>query len=246
MNELNIHHELEKNDFRVAIFGSARIKKGDKVYKQVHDLAKLIGLRGYDIITGGGPGLMQAANEGHAAGDKQNIAESIGLTIQLPHEQFTNEFVEFRKHFKRFAERLETFALLANVFVVTTGGIGTMLELFYMWQLVQVKDIPFKPIILVGEMWQHLIYWVIDYALHDNLISSQDFNYIYIVKNNEEAIKLIDKFNKQFKKYQACSPIKELKDAELKKEEWKKKSSSKVKKTSPKKPRVSVAKVARK
>lgn len=213
MNELNIHQELERNDFRVAIFGSARIKKGDNVYQQVHDLAYLIGSKQYSIITGGGPGLMQAANEGHSAGDVSNKAESIGLTIQLPNEQFTNEYVEFRKHFKRFAERLETFALLANVFVVTTGGIGTMLELFYMWQLVQVKDIPFKPIILIGEMWERLIYWVIDYALHDNLISSTDFDYIYIVKNNEEAIELIDKFNKQFQQYQSCSPIKSQKPA---------------------------------
>jgi hypothetical protein len=125
----------------------------------------------------------------------------------LATEQKTNDFVEFNKNFARFAERLETFAKLSNVFVVTQGGIGTMLELFYMWQLVQVKKVEFKPIILVGEMWENLVHWVIDFALKDQLISSGDFKYIYIVKSNQEAIDLIDEFHSQFEKKGVCSPI---------------------------------------
>jgi len=200
--------KIGKTDFLVTIFGSARIKKGSKHYEEVYNLAKMIGGRGFDVITGGGPGLMEAANAGHFEGDKAGKAKSIGLTIKLATEEKPNDFVEMRKHFERFAERLETFAKIANVFVVTSGGIGTMLELFYTWQLVQVKKIEFKPIILNGEMWEPLVEWIIDYALKEKLINSDDFDYIYIAKNNQEAIDLIDQFNKQYKEKGKCWPIK--------------------------------------
>jgi uncharacterized protein (TIGR00730 family) len=200
--------KIDVDAFRVAIFGSARTVKGSKYYDTVHDLAKMIGERGFDIVTGGGPGMMEAANEGHCAGDVSQKAHSIGLAIKLATEEKVNDFVEFNKNFARFAERLETFAKISNVFVVTQGGIGTMLELFYMWQLVQVKKIPFKPIILVGEMWENLVHWVIDFALRDKLISSSDFEYVYIARSNEEAIKLIDQFHQQFQQNGVCAPIK--------------------------------------
>lgn len=210
--ELDVKKALDNKDrFRVTIYGSARIKKDDEVYKQTFDLAKRIGLRGYDVITGGGPGLMEAANAGHTAGDKDDKVQSIGLRIELDFEQTINEYVEFKSQFERFAERLETFATLSNVFVLVPGGVGTMLELFYTWQLVQVKKMEYKPIILIGAMWERLIYWVIDYALKDNLISSSDFDYIYIAKDNDEAMKLIDAFNEQYKKDGKLSPIEQYK-----------------------------------
>lgn len=211
-SELNLEKEINTDAFRVAIFGSARTNKGSKHYEDVFELAKMVGEREYDVITGGGPGIMEAANAGHFAGDKNKKAESIGLTIKLSTEEKPNDFVELRKHFDRFAERLETFTKLSNVFVVTTGGIGTMLELFYTWQLVQVKKVEFKPIILAGEMWKPLVYWIIDYALKDKLISSDDFDYIYVAKDNNEAIKLIDEFHKQFKEKGHCWPLKIGKD----------------------------------
>lgn len=206
--DLKKEKQIREEDFRVAIFGSARITKDTKPYQEVFELAKMIGQRGYDIITGGGPGMMEAANAGHAAGDIKKKAKSIGLVIKLAFEEKANEFVELRKKFTRFSERLETFARLSNVFIITRGGVGTMLEFFYTWQLVQVKKIEFKPIILVGEMWERLVYWVIDYALKDKLISSEDFDYIYIVKNNQQAIDLIDQFNKQYEEKGKCWPIK--------------------------------------
>lgn len=210
--ELNLDMELKKKDrFRVTIYGSARIKKGDKAYEEIYDLAKQIGSRGYDIITGGGPGIMEAANAGHNEGDKKNKAESIGLRIELAFEQNVNEFVELKSQFQRFAERLETFTNLSNVFIIAPGGVGTMLEFFYTWQLVQVKKLAYKPIILVGTMWERLIYWVIDYALKDGLISSSDFDYVYIARNNKDAMKLVDMFNAQFKKDGKLSPIAEYK-----------------------------------
>lgn len=205
--KLNLKSEIEKGHFRVAIYGSARLREGDKVFKDVFNLAKEIGVKGYDIITGGGPGLMEAANAGHSAGDKDQKAESIGLNIQLSFEQKANRFIEVEQNFERFAERLETFVSLSNVFVITPGGVGTMLEFFYTWQLAQVKKIEFKPIILVGEMWRRLIYWVIDYALKDNLLNSSDFDYIYIAKNNKEAMRLINEFHEQYKRNGKLEPI---------------------------------------
>jgi len=210
--ELDLEKEAKANNFRVAIFGSARTEKGSKHYEEVFELAKMIGEREYDVITGGGPGIMEAANAGHFAGDKKKVAESIGLTIKLSTEEKPNDFVELRKHFERFSERLETFAKLSNVFVVTTGGIGTMLELFYTWQLVQVKKIEFKPIILAGEMWKPLVFWIIDYALRDGLISSADFDYIYVAKDNQQAMDLINEFNKQHQEKGKCWPLKIGKD----------------------------------
>lgn len=212
IRELDIAKEMSRKDrFRVTIYGSARIKEGDEVYKQVYDLAKKIGSKGYDIITGGGPGLMEAGNYGHSAGDKEDRAESIGLEIELAFEQEVNEYVELKKHFNRFAERLETFTSLSHVFIISPGGVGTMLEFFYTWQLVQVKKLEYKPIILIGTMWERLIYWVIDYALKDGLISSSDFDYIYIAKDNEDAMKLIDKFHDKYKETGKLSAIPEYK-----------------------------------
>lgn len=216
--ELDLAKELKKDHFRVTIFGSARIQKGDKIYDDVFNLAKMIGEEGYDIVTGGGPGLMEAANAGHYEGDKLDKLDSIGLRIDLSFEQNVNEFVEVKKKFSRFAERLEAFVALSDVFVISPGGIGTALELFYAWQLVQVKKSEFKPILLIGEMWEKLIYWVIDYPLKDGLVSSSDFDYIYIAKNNAEAMKLIKQFDNQYKKDGILSPIKEEKDKLLNKE----------------------------
>jgi uncharacterized protein (TIGR00730 family) len=205
--KLDLAKELRTSDFRVTIFGSARIIEGDKVYKQVFELAKMIGKKKYDIITGGGPGLMEAANRGHVAGDTKDEAESIGLNIELPFEQKENPYVEFVKHFQTFSERLKTFTELSHVFVITPGGVGTMLEFFFTWQLLQVGKMAYKPIILIGKMWEQLVYWVIDHALKDKLISSKDFDYLYIVHNNKEAMSLINKFAKQQKKDKKCHPI---------------------------------------
>lgn len=204
---LDVEKELKTGDFRVAIFGSARIQEGDDVYEQIFDLARAIGARGYDVVTGGGPGLMEAGNKGHAAGDATGRAESIGLNIELPFEQSSNPYVEFEEDYENFSERLDTFMKLSNVFVVTPGGVGTMLEFFFTWQLLQVKKMSYKPIILVGEMWEKLIHWVIDYALKDGLISSSDFDYVYIVRNNDEAMSLIDHFHAQCGDGGECHPI---------------------------------------
>lgn len=192
--------ELKRRDFRVTIFGSARIDAKDKVYKQVYKLAKKIGEHGFDMVTGGGPGIMEAANLGHQEGDVKNISDDIGLPIYLPWENEANKHLEIKKNFKKFSGRLDNFMALSSVVVVMPGGIGTCLELFYTWQLIQVKHINPVPIILVGKMWKELIKWVKKYPLKLGLISAPDLDNIFIAENNKEAMKIILKTYKAFKK----------------------------------------------
>ena len=115
--------------YRVAIFGSARIREGDPVYRDIFEIAREVAECGFDIVTGGGPGIMQAANAGH----KSVLTEthSIGLRITLPFEQETNKYLDIKKDFERFSSRLDTFASLSDVIIVAPGGIGTLLEFFY-------------------------------------------------------------------------------------------------------------------
>jgi len=196
----SISQEIKKHEFRVSVFGSARIKKNEKLYKDVFDFAKTIGENGYDIITGGGPGLMEAGNAGHEAGDKDNKADSIGLIIKLPWEPKLNKHLELKKQFEKFSKRLDHFMALSSAVVVMPGGIGTCLELFYTWQLVQVQHIEPIPIILVGKMWKELMKWVEKYPLKNGLISPKDMKVIHIVKDNKEAMKIVEKEFAKFKK----------------------------------------------
>ncbi len=192
--------ELKKEDFRVSIFGSARIKPNDKLYKEVFDLASRVGAKGYDVVTGGGPGLMEAANAGHAHGDKSHKSDNIGLPIHLPWENEPNKHLEIQKSFDKFSGRLDTFMALSSAVVITPGGIGTCLELFYTWQLIQVKHICPMPIILLGEMWEELLKWVTDYPLADGLISPGDVDHIYVAKNNVEVMEILEKTHEKFLK----------------------------------------------
>jgi len=201
MEILDLKKELRKKKFTIAIFGSARTKKGDKRYDMVYELAKEIGKAGYDVVTGGGPGMMEAANEGHAAGDKKGVADSIGLVIKLPWENSANGFVELKKTFNRFSDRLETFLALMSVAVITDGGIGTLLELSYMWQYTQVGKVPKFPIILVGKMWKDLLKWAKKDMLKAGLVSAEDFDNVFIAEDNVEAMKIIKKAYKEFAKH---------------------------------------------
>ncbi len=205
--KLQLKKLLEQKRFRVSIFGSARTKRGDKVYRKVFNLAKFIGEAGYDLVTGGGPGLMEAANAGHEFGDVDNKAESIGLVIELPFEASSNQFLEISKSFKRFSKRLDTFLELSNVMVVTQGGIGTILELYYMWQHIQVKHVGYHPLILMGPMWESLIAWMKVNTLKPGLVSAKDFDCIYVVKDEKEAIEVLNLFEIQWRKTGKMKPI---------------------------------------
>ncbi len=145
--------------YRVTIFGSARPQPGDFVYDEVKRLAGALAQIDCDIITGGGPGLMQAANEGAAAVDAADRTRSVGIRIELPFEQSVNPFVEQAFEHKTFFSRLHQFVLMSDAFVVVPGGIGTVLELMMVWQLLQVKHLQDCPLILVGKMWTELVDW---------------------------------------------------------------------------------------
>jgi uncharacterized protein (TIGR00730 family) len=147
----------------VTIFGSARLYPGSDLYSAVHWLAYQLSQLGCDIITGGGPGLMEAANAGAVAADPLNKTRSVGLRVDLPFEQGANPFVEELYGHKNFFSRLQHFVLTSDAFVVMPGGIGTTLEALMIWQLLQVHKLPPIPLIFVGAMWQDLHRWAKQY-----------------------------------------------------------------------------------
>lgn len=191
--------KLDPRRFHVVIYGSARIKHGDPRYRIVYNLAKMVGEGGMDVVTGGGPGLMNAASRGHHAGRKDNDAQSVGLTIHLPIEKRKAYHLQIKEEFDRFSPRLDKFMELANVVVVAPGGIGTLLELFYTWQVVQVKQLCETPIILLGKDYEELIAWMKSKVLRKGMISADDFKYVFNVSNCTDAMKIIDKVHKKFK-----------------------------------------------
>lgn len=186
--------------FRVVIFGSARIEKGDPNWHLIYDLAKRIAEEGMDVVTGGGPGLMSAASEGHYVGDTSKNADSIGLQIILPKKQRDANHLDIKKEFSLFSKRLDNFIELANAVVVAPGGVGTMLEFFYVWQLIQVKMIRNIPIILLGDFWSNFLQWVEKWPLKKGLLDKKDLDLLFLVNNNEAAISILKEAFTQFKK----------------------------------------------
>ena len=198
--EVNLEEELKCDHYRVSIFGSSRIKPDDPIYKDAYNLAKELALLKMDVITGGGPGIMEAASTGHKDADADDDVHSIGLNIRLPMEQEANPGLEMLQNHDRFSTRLDEFMLLSNIIVVMPGGIGTALEFFYTWQLLQVKHVCRMPIILVGDMWKNLIQWVIDNPLKNGYMSAKDLEFVVLVDNGEEALKVIKKAKEHFDK----------------------------------------------
>ena len=196
--------KLKKEDthFKVAIFGSSRVQKNDKIYNEVKDLACKIAEEGMDVVTGGGPGIMEAGNEGHKLGDAKNgnNLHSIGIGVYLPGGQEFNKGVEYKEKFNRFSKRLDEFMLLSNAVVVAPGGLGTTLELFYTWQLVQVKHICNIPIILMGKEWKGLLKWIKKQPLKRDYLDQEDFELVYYVDNAQQAMKVLKEAHEAYKK----------------------------------------------
>ncbi|MGK0209024.1 MAG: hypothetical protein ACI83O_000286 [Patescibacteria group bacterium] len=191
--------ELKNNHFRISIFGSARTKRGDPEYKLAYTLGYELGRRQLDVVTGGGPGQMEAANRGHKEGRGLNSkAHSIGLAIKLKTEQKENASLDVMKKFQTFSKRLDQFMLLSNAVIITPGGIGTVLELFYTWQLVQTNKICNIPIILVGKQWRTLAKWMKDVVLKEEFINPQDMEMIYVANDYKQALKIIEETYKEY------------------------------------------------
>ncbi|MEX0272750.1 MAG: TIGR00730 family Rossman fold protein [Flavobacteriaceae bacterium] len=179
----------------VSIFGSARTKEHQKYYQMAVNIAQRIAEAGYGIITGGGPGIMEAGNRGaHLAG-----GTSVGLNIDLPFEQHDNPYIDVDKSldFDYFFVRKVMFVKYSQGFVVMPGGFGTLDELFEAITLIQTHKIEKFPIILVGsEFWAGLIEWIKNTMLTAGNISPEDLYLISVVDTEDEVVEILDAFYK--------------------------------------------------
>jgi uncharacterized protein (TIGR00730 family) len=189
VNNLTRLKPTKRDRYRVTIFGSARAKPGTFAYEETKRAAKALAAMGCDIITGGGPGLMQAAN----AGVEDAGSKSVGIRVDLPFEQEVNPFVELAFEHRTFFTRLHHFVLASDAFIVAPGGIGTVLETMMIWQLLQVRHLDKTPLILVGKLWPGLIEWVRESMLsfETPLINAEDVDIPICVANADEAIAII-------------------------------------------------------
>lgn len=195
--------KLENKYYRVCIFGSARIKSDNPIYADVQKLAKLLAGLGIDILTGGGPGLMEAANLGVQEGKKHAKVRSYGLTIQLDFEPLPNAHLDIKRHHHKFSSRLDDFMRLSNAVIMTPGGIGSILELMFTWQLIQVKHLPPRPIVLMDSVfWKGLLEWMKDFPLARKLVSVGDFDVLSIVDTPEQVFEIIKNHYDEFRQKQ--------------------------------------------
>ncbi|MCK9612683.1 MAG: TIGR00730 family Rossman fold protein [Bacteroidales bacterium] len=181
----------------VTIFGSARTQSDDKHYLLAQEISLKLSKLGFGIITGGGPGIMEAANKGAY----MNRGKSVGLNIMLPFEQEANAFINPDKclMFDYFFVRKVMFIKYAQGFVVMPGGFGTLDEFFEAITLIQTQKLVNFPVVLVvKEYWQGLIHWMKDKALSAGNISKEDLDLFNIVDTADEAVKVIDDFYKQY------------------------------------------------
>ena len=190
INSLTRLRPSKRDRYRVAIFGSARAQPGTFAYEEVKRVAAAVASMGCDIVTGGGPGLMQAANEGASIAGTRG---SVGIRVELPFEQEVNPFVLEAFEHETFFTRLQHFVIASDAFVVVPGGIGTVLEMFMIWQLLQVRHMPEVPLILVGRMWTGLIEWTKASMLDPRLALANpgDLEIPRCVETADEAIALV-------------------------------------------------------
>lgn len=181
----------------VSIFGSARTKPENPFYKLAEEIAYKLTLEGYGVITGGGPGIMEAANKGARKGN----GKSVGLNIELPFEQKPNEFIDLDKsiNFHYFFVRKTIFLKYSQGFIALPGGFGTMDELFESLTLVQTHKIGEFPVVLVGKKyWQGLIEWIKATMVAAGNVNESDLDYFHIVDTADEAVKVITEFYSKY------------------------------------------------
>ena len=184
--------------FRVTIFGSSRIERGDPLFNVAKDLAFQLSQLGCDIVTGGGPGLMEAANEGSQEGDVAGKTKSFGLHIELPWEYQPNPYIDRLSSHRTFFSRLHHFVRLSHAYVVLPGGIGTTLETYMIWQLLQVGYLKDRPLILLGDMWHGLVDWMNQEMVPHLYIGKADVQLVKPVSSIEDAVKIIKDAKERF------------------------------------------------
>lgn len=177
----------------VSIFGSARTSSEHLYYKNCEKIAELFAQKGYSVITGGGGGLMEAANKGAAAGG----SDSVGLNITLPHEQKPNPYAGTQIEFKYFFVRKVMFLKYAHAYIIMPGGFGSLDELFETITLIQTQRIRKVPIILVNsEFWEGLIHWIKDKLLKEKMISKKDFGLFHVLDDAKDIVRVVEDFKK--------------------------------------------------
>lgn len=177
----------------ISIFGSARTKPDNKYYKLATDIAAKLTESGFGIITGGGPGIMEAGNKGAY----ENKGLSVGLNIDLPFEQSHNQYIDHDKNLNHryFFVRKVMFVKYSQAFVVMPGGFGTMDELFEVLTLIQTKKMTAVPVILVGsDFWKGMKEWIVNTMLEHGNISPKDIDLIPVVDTPDEVAKIIEDF----------------------------------------------------
>lgn len=173
----------------ITVFGSARVEPGTMYYRLGEEIGKVFAQAGFSIITGGGPGLMEAVSKGA----RRNDGLTIGLGIELPHEQGINEYVDLGIDFRYFFVRKTMFVKYAQAFVALPGGFGTLDELFECVTLRQTSKIQQYPIVLVGhEYWDGLMKWVRKRLVEEGMVSSADASIIQVVDTAEEALYVVE------------------------------------------------------
>lgn len=206
VNTLTRLRPSRRERYRVSIFGSARVKPGTFGYEETKRAAKALAEMGCDIITGGGPGLMQAANEGASSAPERS--RSYGIRVQLPFEQNVNAFVSQAFEHRTFFTRLHQFVITSDAFIVAPGGVGTVLEMMMIWQLLQVHHLRNVPLILVGKMWPGLVQWAKNSMLSTDppLANPEDLTIPVCVAGADEAIVLIRKHHAAWRAAQKRLP----------------------------------------
>jgi uncharacterized protein (TIGR00730 family) len=172
----------------VAIFGSARIGEEHPAYAAARVTGRLFGERGWAVVTGGGPGVMEAANRGAQEGDSL----SVGFNIELPHEQRPNDYLDIEYTFRHFYARKVCFVKPSEGFVIFPGGFGTLDELFEALTLIQTGKVLHFPVVLFGsDYWGELVQWIRDAPLRERMISPDDVELLQLTDDPEEAVKFV-------------------------------------------------------
>jgi len=172
----------------ISIFGSARTREDDPMYAAARETAKLLAENGFEIITGGGPGIMEAANRGAFEAGKV----SVGCNIELPFEQEPNPYLTRSLTFKYFMVRKTMFIKYSNAYIIFPGGFGTMDELFEALTLIQTRKIRNFPVVLFGsQYWQGLLQWITSMMLNEHNISKEDLGLMHLTDSPKDAVEFI-------------------------------------------------------
>lgn len=181
---------LARVDKAVTVFGSARTPPEHPHYALVREVARQLGAAGYAIITGGGPGLMEAANRGA----RDAGALSVGCNIELPHEQRANPYLDISLRFEHFFARKVMFVRYASAFVIAPGGYGTLDELFETLTLIQTRTVRHCPVIMIGDgEWEGLLQWLRQAPLADGRIDLEDLDLLHVVARPEQVREIVER-----------------------------------------------------